>query len=417
MIQIILFFYNLLLIILLFPILLAIALSGKKNRQDFFYCIKERLAITDMPKIDKSKKTVWLHCASLGEAKALEPLLQHLSDCNIIITSITKSAREYVSKLNNISFYSLAPVDLYPFVKKTITKFNPDVLILIETEFWPNMIYLAHKHGTKIITVNGRISKNAFPYYKITTFFWRPFLKLIDYISVRNEFDYNRFVSLVGNNKTVGITGNVKYDRDFAKESISRKSLGCKETDLIWVAGSIRGKEISIIIEAFKNLKRGFNNLKLIVAPRHLTQIPALKCICEMNGLKYSLFSEIKDKTNDILLVDVFGQLQKIYSVSDVVYVGGSLVKTGGQNPIEPAAYSKPIVFGQHMYNFEIESKLLKDNGGAAEVKTKDELIMTLALFLKNKELRDGAGANAQKTVVMQKGAIKANMDLIRKYI
>ena len=184
MINIILIFYNLLLIILLFPILLAIALSGKKNRQDFFYCIKERLAITDVPKTDKSKKTVWLHCASLGEAKALEPLLQHLSDCNIIITSITKSAREYVAKLNNVNFYSLAPVDLYPFVKKTIKKFNPDILILIETEFWPNMIYLAHKHGTKIITVNGRISKNAFPYYKMTTFFWRPFLKLIDYISL-----------------------------------------------------------------------------------------------------------------------------------------------------------------------------------------------------------------------------------------
>ena len=417
MIQIILFFYNLLLIILLFPILLAIALSGKKNRQDFFYCIKERLAITDMPKIDKSKKTVWLHCASLGEAKALEPLLQHLSDCNIIITSITKSAREYVSKLNNISFYSLAPVDLYPFVKKTITKFNPDVLILIETEFWPNMIYLAHKHGTKIVTVNGRISKTAFPYYKITTFFWRPFLKLIDFISVRNEFDYKRFSSLVGNDTKIANMGNIKYDRDFAKETISRSSLGYKEDDLILVAGSTRGNENNIIVGAFRNLKRAFKNLKLIVAPRHLTQIEALKLICEAYKLNYSLFSDIKDKTNDVLLVDTFGQLQKIYSVADVVYIGGSLIKRGGQNPIEPAAYSKPIVFGKYMYNFEIESKLLKDNGGAAEVATKDELIMTMAMFLKNKELRTGAGINAQKTVLMQKGAIKANIDLIKKYI
>ena len=96
MATIILIFYNLLLIVLLFPILLAIALSGKKNRQEFFYCIKERLAIIDTPKTDKSKKTIWFHCSSLGEAKALEPLLEHLKDCNIIITSITKSAREYV---------------------------------------------------------------------------------------------------------------------------------------------------------------------------------------------------------------------------------------------------------------------------------------------------------------------------------
>lgn len=414
---IILIFYNLLLIILLFPILLAIALSGKKNRQDFFYCIKERLSVTDTPKTDKSKKTIWFHCSSLGEAKALEPLIQHLKDYNIIITSVTKSAREYVSKLNNITFYSLAPVDLYPFVKKTITKFNPDVLVLIETEFWPNMIYLAHKHGTKIVTVNGRISKTAFPYYKITTFFWRPFLKLIDFISVRNEFDYKRFSSLVGNDTKIANMGNIKYDRDFAKETISRSSLGYKEDDLILVAGSTRGNENNIIVGAFRNLKRAFKNLKLIVAPRHLTQIEALKLICEAYKLNYSLFSDIKDKTNDVLLVDTFGQLQKIYSIADVVYIGGSLIKRGGQNPIEPAAYAKPIVFGKYMYNFEIESKLLKDTGGAAEVTTKEELIMTMAMFLKNKELRTGAGINAQKTVLMQKGAIKANIDLIKKYI
>ena len=129
------------------------------------------------------------------------------------------------------------------------------------------------------------------------------------------------------------------------------------------------------------------------------------------------MFSDIKDKTNDVLLVDTFGQLQKIYSIADVVYIGGSLIKRGGQNPIEPAAYAKPIVFGKYMYNFEIESKLLKDTGGAAEVATKEELIATMAMFLKNKELRTGAGINAQKTVSMQQGAIKANIDLIKKYI
>lgn len=417
MVNIILFFYNLLLIILLFPILFAIALSGKKNRQDFFYCIKERLSITQVPKLDKSKKTVWIHCSSLGEAKALEPLLQYLKDYNIIITSITKSAREYISKLSNVNFYSLAPVDLYPFVSNTIKKFNPNVLILIETEFWPNMITLAHKHGAKIITVNGRISKNAFPYYKLTTFFWRPFLKLIDYICVRNEFDYSRFVSLVGNDKNIGVSGNIKYDRDFGKETITRESLGYSENDLILVAGSIRGKESVSIINVFSKLKPIFKNLKLIVAPRHLTQIEGLKLIAQNSKLECSLYSSLNKNPKDILLVDVFGKLQKIYSISDIVYIGGSLVKTGGQNPIEPAAYSKPIMFGPYMYNFEIESKLLKDNGGAVEVHCEKDLAMTLTFFLKNKDLRMATGTNAQKTVEMQKGAIKTTIDIIKKYI
>ena len=416
MINILLIFYNCLLLIFLVPILLAIVLAGKKNRQEFFYCIKERLSQWNIPQLDKNKKTVWIHCASLGEAKAVEPMISHLQGNNIIVSTITKSAREYVAKLKGISYFALAPVDLYPFIATILKKIKPDVLILIETEFWPSMITCANKIGTKIITVNGRISKGAFPYYRITKFFWKPFLSLIDFISVRNEHDYNRFVALTENKEKVGITGNIKYDRDFANETIKKEDLFLNTDDLILTAGSTREGEESILLKVFVQLKNIFGNLKLIIAPRHIARVNEICSLVKKNDLSFELFSKLTDAKKDVIIVDVFGKLQTIYSISDIVFIGGSMVNKGGQNPIEAAAYSKPIIFGKYMYNFENESASLKNNG-AFEVNTKEELYETAIKLLNDKNLRLEVGKKGVEVVKNQKGAVEKNIRIIKEYL
>lgn len=416
MINILLFLYNCLLIIFLVPILLAIVLAGKKNRQEFFYCIKERLSQWNIPQLDKNKKTVWIHCASLGEAKAVEPMISHLQDYNIIVSTITKSAREYVSKIKGISYFALAPVDLYPFISSMIKKIKPDVLILIETEFWPGMITCANKEGTKIITVNGRISKGAFPYYKLTKFFWKPFLNLINYISVRNQHDYDRFVELAGNKDKVGITGNIKYDRDFKSETITKENLYFSSEDFIFTAGSTREGEESIVIKTFIKLKENFKNLKLILAPRHISRVQEIVSLLKKNNLSFELFSKLTNSIKDVIIIDVFGKLQAIYSVSDIVFIGGSIVNKGGQNPIEPAAYSKPIIFGQYMFNFENESVSLKNNG-AFEIKNDKEFFDIATKLLSDKNLREETGKKALEVVNSQKGAIEKNIKIIKEYL
>ncbi len=416
MINILLFLYNCLLIIFLVPILLAIILAGKKNRQEFFYCIKERLSQWKELKLDKNKKTVWIHCASLGEAKAVEPMISHLQDYNIIVSTITKSAREYVSKIKGISYFALAPVDLYPFISSMIKKIKPDVLILIETEFWPGMITCANKEGTKIITVNGRISKGAFPYYKLTKFFWKPFLNLINYISVRNQHDYDRFVELAGNKDKVGITGNIKYDRDFKSETITKENLYFSSEDFIFTAGSTRKGEESIVIKTFIKLKENFKNLKLILAPRHISRVQEIVSLLKKNNLSFELFSKLTNSIKDVIIIDVFGKLQAIYSVSDIVFIGGSIVNKGGQNPIEPAAYSKPIIFGQYMFNFENESVSLKNNG-AFEIKNDKEFFDIATKLLSDKNLREETGKKALEVVNSQKGAIEKNIKIIKEYL
>ena len=416
MINILLFLYNCLLIIFLVPILLAIILAGKKNRQEFFYCIKERLSQWKELKLDKNKKTVWIHCASLGEAKAVEPMISHLQDYNIIVSTITKSAREYVSKIKGISYFALAPVDLYPFISSMIKKIKPDVLILIETEFWPGMITCANKEGTKIITVNGRISKGAFPYYKLTKFFWKPFLNLINYISVRNQHDYDRFVELAGNKDKVGITGNIKYDRDFKSETITKENLYFSSEDFIFTAGSTREGEESIVIKTFIKLKENFKNLKLILAPRHISRVQEIVSLLKKNNLSFELFSKLTNSIKDVIIIDVFGKLQAIYSVSDIVFIGGSIVNKGGQNPIEPAAYSKPIIFGQYMFNFENESVSLKNNG-AFEIKNDKEFFDIATKLLSDKNLREETGKKALEVVNSEKDAIEKNIKIIKEYL
>lgn len=413
MVNILVFFYNCLMLIFLFPILLGIFLSGKKNRQEFMYKISERLSCWNVPELDKNKKTIWIHCASLGEARAVEPMIPHLQEYNVIVSVITKSAREYISKIKGISYYALMPVDVYPFIAKQLNKIKPDILVLIETEFWPSMITCANKIGTKIITVNGRISKNAFPYYKLTKFFWKPFLNLINFISVRNEQDYERFVALTENKQKVEITGNIKYDRDWTNETISRESLFLSSEDKIFTAGSTREGEEEIIINVYKELKEKHKNLKLIIAPRHISRVKDVVKLAEKSGLKFVLFSQLSEGEKDIIIVDVFGKLQAIYSVSDVVFVGGSLVNKGGQNPIEAAAYAKPVIFGNYMFNFESESAALKNNG-AFEVKDESEFKEILKKLLSDENLRRETGLKAAKVVETQKGAVGKNIEIIK---
>ncbi len=413
MVNILVFFYNCLMLIFLFPILLGIFLSGKKNRQEFLYKISERLSFWHVPALDKNKKTVWIHCASLGEARALEPIIPHLQEYNIIVSVITKSAREYIAKIKGVSYYALMPVDIYPFIAKQLNKIKPDILVLIETEFWPSMITCANKIGTKIITVNGRISKNAFPYYKLTKFFWKPFLNLLSFISVRNEQDYERFNALIENKQKLKITGNIKYDRDWTHERMEKRDLFFVPEDLIFTAGSTREGEENIIINVYKELKEKYKNLKLVIAPRHISRVKEIVKLAEKSGLKIDLFSRLSQNEKDVIVVDVFGKLQAIYSVSDVVFVGGSLVNKGGQNPIEAAAYSKPVIFGNYMFNFESESACLKNNG-AFEVKDENEFKEVLIRLLSDEKLRKETGIKAAKVVETQKGAVEKNIEIIK---
>jgi 3-deoxy-D-manno-octulosonic-acid transferase len=407
-----LFVYNVL-IILAIPIIAIVVLFNKKYRKELFYKIHERFTCFKPLNKNSTKKTIWIHCVSLGEVRAVEYLLDRLKDDYfIVLTSLTKSGREYAEKLQKVGFVCLLPLDIYPIMKKAFNIINPDLLVIVETEFWVSMLYVASHRSTRIITVNGRMSEKSFRAYKKARFFWEKFVGLINVVIARSTEDAERFRYLTHGKSIVLVSGNIKYDKDFNRTA-KRKNFSLKDTGFIFTAGSVRLKETELIADAYKKVE---GNFKIFFAPRHISRINEIEKILTEKHINYSLFSA-NDFSGDFVLVDIFGKLNDIYSISDICFVGGSLVDKGGQNPIEPAAYGKPVLFGKYMDNFRTEAECLLKSGGAFIVKDSDDLANKINMFISNKQLIKNVGALALETVNKQKGAGSFTIDKIKEIL
>ncbi|MDR3243134.1 MAG: hypothetical protein LBT79_00115, partial [Elusimicrobiota bacterium] len=238
-----LFIYNVLFALFL-VILIPFGLIFSSNfRRNFFYRTSERIASWRFNP-DLSKDRLWFHCSSIGEVRAAEPLLCALKDSNtqIILTVVTKTAREYAKDLKFLDFTALFPLDLYPFTARAFKIIKPTVFLPIETELWPSLLYAASAKKIKIISVNGRISQKTFNSYKAFSFFWSPFIKLIDIVLARSFDDAKRYEILSKGSVKTFVTGNIKYDRDFSCQS-SRDLFYIKDEDIVFTAGSIREGE------------------------------------------------------------------------------------------------------------------------------------------------------------------------------
>jgi len=409
--------YNLLFAVLLIPASVVILIFSGKYRKEVFYKLPERFAFWSKPQ-KSAKKTIWLHCASLGEVRAVEPLIDALcGDYFIVLTTLTKTGREYAEKINKTGFTAFLPLDLYPLMCKAFKIINPDLLVLVETELWASMLCCAHIKNVKIMTVNARMSEKTFKFYNLTKFFWKSFAGFIDMVLARNEDDAERFSKLIGGRTGISVSGNIKYDRDFSVNA-SRADFGLKNDDLVFSAGSTREGEEEIIAASYKKLREKYKNIKFFTAPRHLSRIEKVKDILKNEGIEFSLFSEVlanKAAEHNFVLVDVFGKLQSIYAVSDICFTGGSIVKKGGQNPIEPAAYGKPVLFGKNMDNFKTESETLVKYGGGIIVSGAADLAETADKLFSHKDLLIKTGQNALKAVESQKGAVGITVKKIKE--
>jgi 3-deoxy-D-manno-octulosonic-acid transferase len=305
---------------------------------------------------------------------------------------------------------------------KAFKTVKPDIFILVETELWASTLFAAKKTGVKVMTINARMSEKSFNFYKKFSFFFKPFVSLIDTVLARNSLDARRFAALMGKGADISVSGNIKYDADFNINS-NRADYGLKDDDIVFTAGSTRLEETQIIAKAYNELKQKYPNIKFFLAPRHLAHLGKVKKILEENEIEYCLFSSlcaISEKTHEssfsslFTVIDVFGKLQNIYAVSDFSFVGGSLINKGGQNPIEPAAFAKPVMFGKYMGNFEIEAEELLKFGGAFQILNAKDLASKITELIENKQIAITAGQNALKAVQAQKGALKITLEKIK---
>ncbi|MDR0485857.1 MAG: hypothetical protein LBH29_03940 [Elusimicrobiota bacterium] len=425
MTALLLLIYNIL-TICFFCIITPFALLFSSNfRRNFSYKTKERFVLWDFPSPNNTEpssqiktKRIWFHCSSIGEVRAAEPLFKMLKSgggISIVLTVVTKTARKYAENIKDIDFISLFPLDIYPLMSRAFNIIKPDILAPIETEIWPSLLFAAHIKKVKIISVNGRISDKTFKFYKFFSFFWSAFISCIGLVLARSAEDGAHYKVLSKNKSRIIVCGNIKYDRDF-NASADRKKFNLKDGDFVFTAGSIREGEEESLISVYKEVSKQYPNLKFFLAPRHLEALQTIKNILSEKGIPYSLFSELSLKENqNFIIVDVFGVLQDIYSISDLCFIGGSLIDKGGQNPIEAAAYSKAVLFGKFMDNFKTEAQNLLEAGGAIAVSDTLDLQKQVLNLLSDRGKLFEMGKKAFEAVKKQKGSLKLAAEALRR--
>jgi len=359
----------------------------------------------------RSSKNIWIHAVSVGEVMVLGALIDSIKksmpDHSIVISTTTNTGNEIARKnFESKAIVIYSPLDLSFSVKRFFRIIKPQVLVIVETEIWPNLIGKAQKENTPVVIINGRISPRSFKKYKLARPFLRHTLKKISLFCMQSKDDQERMLAIGAQREKIKVTGNMKFDINIATSlslQAARENLGLAEKDLLIVAGSTHRGEEKILVDAYKNLQGEFKNLKLLIAPRHLNRAPEIR--------------KLVKNTPGIFLLDTIGQLRNFYSIADIVFIGGSLISHGGQNPIEPAYFSKPIIFGPYMFNFkEIAGILLKETA-AIEVKDRLGLQAAISLLIKDPKKAKAMGFFAKKAIEINKGASNKNFEVIKSFL
>ncbi len=372
--------------------------------------------------IKKDDPVIWLHAVSVGETLATiqfqKLLKEKFPEYKLLFTTTTetgyKIAREKCSSADAIFYF---PLDFQFSVHSFINKFNVKLLVLTETEVWPNLLKILKKRKIPSAIINGRISDRSFKSYLSFSFIFRPAFALLDRCLMQSGEDASRIVKIGAKPEKVFITGNLKYDE--IKVYMSQKSediyaqFKYAPEDIIFVAGSVHPGEDKIVVDAYKNFcdelskrrnyrsetdneikpenkipaapSNGSGPIKMIIAPRKFDKIAGLFAYLNEKGVKYELRSELiksqKPCSQNVMVLDTVGELVKTYAMARIVFVGGSLVNTGGHNILEAAVFKKPVIFGPNMHNFREMSESFLKSGAGFMVKDGAELLKTM-LFL-----------------------------------
>ena len=384
--------------------------------------LKQRLGL--IPRL-KGRDIIWVHAVSVGEVIAASPIIdairKRFPKYSFLISTVTDTgqdmARKAISNPKEIIYF---PLDFKWIVNKVLKSIKPKLLIMVETELWPNFIRETKKREIPLAVVNGRISPGSFKGYRVIKPFLKRVLSNIDLFCMQSELDKERIIFLGAPEEKVHTMGNVKFDGLKTKVSDREKltkELKISSKDLILVAGSTHPKEEEIILDIYQKAKEEFPSLRLILAPRHPERIPEVEAICKSRNLTYVRRSQVAGRRPQVILLDTIGELAKVYSLATVVFVGGSLVPIGGHNILEPAALGKVPLFGPYMHNFVESARLLLEGKGGIQVKDKEELLERILNLLKNaKEIKE-LGINAQRIVKEHQGASEKTVELIGKLL
>ncbi|MFA6142944.1 MAG: 3-deoxy-D-manno-octulosonic acid transferase [Candidatus Omnitrophota bacterium] len=365
--------------------------------------------------LEDAHGAIWIQAVSVGEVSLCKSLIPKLKsafpDKKIVLSTITKTGNDLAKKLfSQDAVVIYFPLDFSFTVKKAVSLIKPAVYIMIETEIWPNLLKELSNGSIPSILINGRISDRSIGKYILAKPLLKDTLARVGRFCMQSRLDAERIISMGAPKDRVEVTGNMKFDVDINADLKSmetlRETVSLKADEELFVAGSTHRGEESIVIQSFKELLGDFPKLKLLIAPRHIDRASEVRGEVKSAGLGET----------QVTVLDKIGYLNSAYSYAAIVFVGGSLVKHGGQNPIEPAIFEKAILFGPHMFNFrDISASFLKHNAARC-ISNNKELTEIVRMLLIDKTKRDELGRNAKQVVSDNRGATDRNVEVIKKY-
>ncbi len=371
-------------------------------------------------------ESIWIHAVSVGEVMATERLVMILLDAHpempIVITTTTPTGSERVTTLFGHSvLHVYAPYDLPFALSNFIRRARPKLLVMMETEVWPNMLAMCEQKGIPTILANARLSEKSAASYARWPRFTRMILNKIGQIAAQGEADAKRFTALGMPQERITIIGSVKFDSRLPASLLERSEVLQREWGdrPVWVAASTQEGEDEQVLEAHKIIRESVPNALLVLVPRHPERFDKVYALCKREKLKTVRRSsgEACDSDVELFLGDTMGELALFLAAADAAFVGGSLIKRGGQNVLEPAALGKPVVFGPHMYNFAAISELLLEKDAARVVTNPKELAQVIQLWLEDASERTRVGENGRLVVQENQGAVDRLFGLIEQQL
>ena len=412
--------YNMLswlLLLMAWPVLGLAALALPKRRGALW----RRLGFQQIaaPPPAESRRPVWVHALSVGEVTSAVPLVHQLTeilpDRPVVVSATTRTGFETAERLlgDQAAAVFYFPLDFSPAVCRLVRRVDPALVVIVESDIWPNFLRIMKKRAVPVILANARLSERSFRGYQRLAPLMRPTLRRFAAICAQTTADTERFVALGVDPAFVHTSGNFKFDQAAVPASAEarqelRASLNIDEAADVIVAGSTHPGEEEIIAEAFQRLRSEIGDVLLIIAPRDPARATAVQKIFDKRGITARTLDEVRAGGRGqavVIVIDTIGLLQTLYAIAAVALIGGSFQDYRGHNPLEPAVYGRPILFGPHMNDFREIADLLTAAGAARRVGDGESLQKTLAELLRQKENADAMGQAARRVFADHRGA------------
>jgi 3-deoxy-D-manno-octulosonic-acid transferase len=409
------------LIVAFFAVMSPVLIYQAVRYRKYIGSLPQRLGYLPVSFNLDADESIWIHAVSVGEvltARALLPALRERYPKLRLFLSTTTMTGQQIAR-NNLQYVDEVfyfPFDLGFIVNRTLALVRPRLFIMMETEIWPNQLRACDRAGVKTMLVNGRISARSYPRYRLARPFFRRVLAHVDRFCMQSDESARRVVDIGADRDRVTVTGSLKFDSleipgtspaDRGSNRVLRYFRISPDRPVVIAASTLKGEE-EAVLEAFQRIRATMTNALLIIAPRKPQRFDDVERLARRAGWNVARRSELRvdaEPRHDVVVLDTIGELAQLYQVATAVFVGGSLVDTGGHNILEPAVFGKPIIFGPYMQNFAEIAQTFLDNGAAIQLRTARELEPALLELLGDPVRRARLGAAARALVEANRGA------------